>query len=102
MPLEAVVTCIGTSLRDDLADRLEELDPGVRGIAMQLLDALPSCANDQPIGIRIQEVAGPVPARRNKRKLSAYNQHMSQCLKAGGTFATCVQEWREIKARGGG
>ena len=104
MPLEAVVTCIGQSLREDLAQQMEVLDPSVRSIAVQLLEALPQCSNDEPIGFRFQETDGPSAegrGRRRKRRLSAYNLHMRDCLKAGGTFATCVAEWRQKKVREG-
>jgi hypothetical protein len=101
MPLEAVITCIGESLRDDLVNGLETLDPAVRNIAEQLLDALPRCSNDEPIGLRFEEQEQrQTGKRRRKRAPTAYNRHMSDCLKAGGDFASCVQEWRDMKARG--
>ena len=101
MPVEAVVTCIGDSLRQELANSVAELDPQVQEIAMQLLDALPQCSNGEPIGLALQESNASQTRRRQKRPLSAYNQHMSRCLKAGGTFASCVQEWRDQKNREG-
>ena len=101
MPLEAVITCIGESLRDDLVRGLENLDPAVRNIAEQLLDALPQCSNSEPIGLRFEErESQQTGRRRRKRPLTAYNRHMSDCLKLGGGFASCVQEWRDQKARG--
>lgn len=101
MPLEAIITCIGDSLRDDLVSSLDGLDPAVRNIAEQLIDALPPCSNDDPIGLRLEERAGQQTGRhRKKRAPTVYNQHMSDCLKKGGDFGSCVQEWRDKKARG--
>jgi hypothetical protein len=96
MPLEAVVTCVGGPLRKELIKRMDGLDPNVRVIARQLLEALPQCADGQPLGVRIQEASAQARGRR-KRPMSAYNQHMSDCLKGGGTFLSCVEQWRERK-----
>lgn len=98
MPVEAVVTCIGESLKEELTSNVSELEPAVRDIALALLDALPQCANDLPIGIRLQETDVPKNGRRPKRPLSKYNLHMQRCLIAGGTFKDCVQQWRDLKA----
>ena len=101
MPLEAVISCIGESLRDDLVSSFDELDPAVRDIAEQLLDALPKCSKGEPIGLRFEEHGQRQTGRRRRRRpMTAYNRHMSNCLKAGGDFSSCVQEWREHKARG--
>ena len=101
MPLEAVITCIGESLRDDLVSSLDGLDPAVRNIAEQLLDALPQCSNDEPIGLRFEEHEQKQTGRRRKKRApTAYNQHMSNCMKQGKGFGPCVQEWRDNKARG--
>ena len=101
MPLEAVITCIGESVRQELVSSLDRLDPAVRDSAEQLLEALPQCSNDDPVGLRFEEHEQRQTGRRRKRRLlTAYNRHMSDCLKAGGDFSYCVQEWRDHKARG--
>lgn len=33
------------------------------------------------------------------RKLSAYQQFASECLKGGGTIKDCAAKWREMKGK---
>jgi len=54
------------------------------------IDALPECGAE----VTKKKV-------KMQRKLSEYQIHMSNCMKGGGEFGSCVEKWN-AKKKGGG
>jgi len=53
------------------------------------IDALPECGED----VSQRKV-------KKRRKLSEYQIHMSNCMKGGGEFGSCVDDWNKKKEGG--
>lgn len=106
--MEVLITCLSPVLREAFQAQLKQIEDSVtRDLAGQLLEGLVECKNDEPFGVRFQEVAeGAAAAERGgktKRKLSAYNLFVRDFLKehSGASIGEAAKAWNaQKKARG--
>jgi hypothetical protein len=90
------VSCIGQAVKEVILERIPDL--------RRDLEAIPDCPERVAVMICQPVARGRSRRTGEKRAPSAYNQFISQCMKAGnihgreeaaGRMKTCAADWRQ-------
>ena len=91
-----IITCVSSGLKKILQSELHHIeDPRQREAFEELVEAAPECPNGGILGLEVEE-RSPPSQKRERRRPSAYNLYIGECLKRGDrSMKQCALEWRQ-------
>ena len=91
-----IITCISPGLKQILQSELHHIeDMRQREAFTELVNAAPECSNGGIVGLEVEEPS-PSRGRGERRRPSAYNLYIGECLKRGDrSMKQCALEWRQ-------